>query len=119
MPGSSPHRPVKRWPIEHYRELAAILTERGMAPMVIGAATERDLARAVPGAIDLTGRTDFAQLTSLARAARIAIGNDTGPMHLLAAAGCSSVVLFSREFRPCPGRAARPSRHGAPPSGSR
>ena len=30
VPGSSPHRPVKRWPIERYRELAAMLTERGM-----------------------------------------------------------------------------------------
>ncbi len=100
VPGSSPHRPVKRWPTERYRELAAMLTERGMAPVVIGAATERDLARAIPGALDLTGRTDFAQLTSIARAARIAIGNDTGPMHLLAAAGCPSVVLFSRDSDP-------------------
>ena len=100
VPGSSPHRPVKRWPADRYRELAAMLTERGMSPVVIGAATERDLARAIPGALDLTGRTDFAQLTSLARAARIAIGNDTGPMHLLAAAGCPSVVLFSRDSDP-------------------
>ena len=30
VPGSSPHRPVKRWPIERYRELAAMLTERGL-----------------------------------------------------------------------------------------
>ena len=100
-PGSSPHRPVKRWPIERYRELAAMLAERGMTPVVIGAAPERDLAaRQCPGAIDLTGRTDFAQLTSLARAARVAIGNDTGPMHLIAAAGCPSVVLFSRDSDP-------------------
>ncbi len=100
VPGSSPHRPVKRWPTERYRQLAAMLTERGLAPVVIGAATEQALARAIPGALDLTGRTDFAQLTSLARAARIAIGNDTGPMHLLAAAGCPSVVLFSRDSDP-------------------
>jgi ADP-heptose:LPS heptosyltransferase len=100
VPGSSAHRPVKRWPIERYRELAATLAKRGLAPVVIGTAAERHLARAIPGALDLTGRTDFAQLTSLARAARIAIGNDTGPMHLLAAAGCPSVVLFSRDSDP-------------------
>jgi ADP-heptose:LPS heptosyltransferase len=100
VPGSSPHRPVKRWPIERYRELAAMLAERGMTPVVIGTAVEQSLARAIPGAIDLTGRTDLALLTSLARGARITIGNDTGPMHLLAAAGCPSVVLFSRDSDP-------------------
>ena len=100
VPGSSPHRPVKRWPTGRYRELAAMLAERGLAPVVIGTPAERDLARDIPGALDLTGRTDFAQLTSLARAARAAIGNDTGPMHLLAAAGCPSVVLFSRDSDP-------------------
>ncbi len=96
-PGSSPHRLAKRWPIERYAELAALL---GMAPVVIGTAPERPLAHAIPGAIDLTGRTGLAQLTSLGRTARVAIGNDTGPMHLLAAAGCPSVVLFSRDSDP-------------------
>jgi len=28
------------------------------------------------------------------------VGNDTGPMHLLAAAGCPAVVLFSRASDP-------------------
>jgi ADP-heptose:LPS heptosyltransferase len=30
----------------------------------------------------------------------MAIGNDTGPMHLLAAVGCPSLVLFSRDSDP-------------------
>ena len=77
-----------------------MLAERGLTPVVIGTAPEQHLARAIPGAIDLTGRTDLAQITSLARGARIAIGNDTGPMHLIAAAGCPSVVLFSRDSDP-------------------
>ena len=97
VPGSSPHRPVKRWPIERYRELPGMLH---LPSVVIGTAAERPLARAIPGAIDLTGRTDLAQLTSLARAARVAVGNDTGPMHLFAAAGCPSLVLFSHDSDP-------------------
>jgi ADP-heptose:LPS heptosyltransferase len=100
IPGSSPHRPVKRWPIDRYRELAGALSERGLTPVVIGTAPEQHLARAIPGAVDLTGRTDLARITSLARSARIAIGNDTGPMHLIAAAGCPSVVLFSHDSDP-------------------
>jgi ADP-heptose:LPS heptosyltransferase len=100
VPGSSAHRPIKRWPIERYRQLAAGLGNRGLAPVVIGTAPEQPLARAIPGAIDLTGRTELGQLTSLARAASVAIGNDTGPMHLIAATGCPSVVLFSRDSEP-------------------
>jgi ADP-heptose:LPS heptosyltransferase len=96
-PGSSPHRPMKRWPIEGFRALAGML---GLPAVVIGTAAEQKLARAIPEAVDLTGRTDLFQLTSLARAAPIAIGNDTGPMHLFAAAGCPSLVLFSSDSDP-------------------
>jgi len=100
VPGSSVHRPIKRWPVGHYHRLAAALSRRGLTPVVIGTAPEQPLAAAIPNAIDLTGRTDFDQLTSLARSASVAIGNDTGPMHLIAAAGCPSVVLFSRDSNP-------------------
>ncbi len=103
-PGSSPHRLVKRWPIARYRELATLLAAGGVTPVVIGTPPEQPLAQAildaVPTAMDLTGRTDFAQLSSLARLARVAIGNDTGPMHLTSTAGCPSVVLFSRDSDP-------------------
>lgn len=103
-PGSSPHRLVKRWPVARYHELAGRLVERGVTPVVIGTRPEQPLARAtlhgVHSGIDLTGRTDFAQLVGLARAARLAIGNDTGPMHLIAAAGCPCIVLFSRDSDP-------------------
>jgi ADP-heptose:LPS heptosyltransferase len=99
-PGSAPHRLIKRWPIDRYRILASMLVARGLTPVVVGTAPEKPLAHAIEGAIDLTGRTDLAQLTSLARAATVAIGNDTGPMHLIAAAGCPAVVLFSRDSDP-------------------
>lgn len=102
-PGSSPHRLVKRWPADRYRELAFMLNQRGMTPVVIGTTPEHPLAQAslagVPG-LDLTGRTSLDQLVSLGRAARVAIGNDTGPMHVIAATGCPSVVLFSRDSDP-------------------
>ena len=99
VPGSSAHRPGKRWPAAQYGRLAAALAGRGIAPVVLGTTAERPLAADITrasGAIDLTGRTGFAELAALGRAGAVAIGNDTGPMHLLAAAGCRSVVLFSR-----------------------
>ncbi|HEY0900839.1 MAG TPA: glycosyltransferase family 9 protein, partial [Micavibrio sp.] len=39
-------------------------------------------------------------LTVLARYAAGAIGNDTGPMHLIAPTGCPSLILFSRHSNP-------------------
>lgn len=100
VPGSSPDRLAKRWPAARYQALAEALRVRGMASVVVGTAAEGPLAAAVPGAIDLTGRTDFGDLADLARAARFAVGNDTGPMHLIATAGCPTVTLFSADSNP-------------------
>lgn len=103
VPGSSAHRPQKRWPVQQYRALAAALAERGITPVVLGTAGERSLAeticRSAP-AIDLTARTGFDDLAELGRTAELAVGNDTGPMHLLAVAGCPSLVLFSHDSDP-------------------
>jgi ADP-heptose:LPS heptosyltransferase len=104
VPGSSAHRPAKRWPVGRYVELAGVLLTRGVTPVILGTGAENALAQeirdAMPDAIDLTNRTTLPDLASLARAACLAVGNDTGPMHLIAAAGCPSVVLFSRESNP-------------------
>jgi ADP-heptose:LPS heptosyltransferase len=104
VPGSSAHRPVKRWPTRCYADLAGALLTRGITPVILGVGEESALAReicaAMPDAIDLTNRTGLTDLASLARAACLAVGNDTGPMHLIAAAGCPSLVLFSRDSDP-------------------
>lgn len=100
VPGSAPHRPVKRWPATQYQALAEALRDQGLTPVVVGTAMEAAIAREIPAAINLTGQTGFGDLADLARAARFAVGNDTGPMHLLATAGCPCVVLFSRDSDP-------------------
>jgi ADP-heptose:LPS heptosyltransferase len=104
VPGAAPTRPRKRWPAGRYAELAAGLAARGLVPVIIGSAGEAPLAAviraAVPTAIDLTGRTDIADIAGLAAGAALAVGNDTGPMHVAAAVGCRSVVLFSSDSNP-------------------
>lgn len=98
-PGSAPHRPEKRWPAALFGELAGTLQRRGIRPVVVGAATDAPLAAAVraacPEALDLTGRTSLLDLGGLAARAALAVGNDTGPMHLAASVGCRCLVLFS------------------------
>jgi ADP-heptose:LPS heptosyltransferase len=103
-PGGAAHRPGKRWPLEKYTELAARAAARGLVPVLLGTAAEAGIsgaiAAAVPACADLTGRTGLADIVALARGAVAAVGNDTGPMHLIAGAGCRSVVLFSSESDP-------------------
>lgn len=104
IPGGSPHRPQKRWPIARYAALAGRIAAAGLIPVVIGAAAERPLGRAIaaaaPETCDLTGQTEFGDVVALARGARRAIGNDTGPMHLAVAAGAPATVLYSAASDP-------------------
>ena len=58
----------------------------------------RLIAEACPAAYDL--ESNFNDIVALARGARIAVGNLTGPIHLIAAAGCPTAVLFGPESHP-------------------
>ena len=104
VPGGAPHRPEKRWPVERYAALAAMLVSRGVVPVVVGGPVERGLGAAIraacPAARDLTGETDLAEVAALGRQALWAVGNDTGPMHLLVAAGAPATVLYSSASDP-------------------
>jgi ADP-heptose:LPS heptosyltransferase len=104
VPGAAPHRPAKRWPAARFAALAQVLAGRGLTPVVLG--TEREapaaglIAASCPEAIDLTGRTTLADIAAIAARARVAVGNDTGPMHVAAAVGCPCVALFSGDSDP-------------------
>jgi ADP-heptose:LPS heptosyltransferase len=102
--GGSAHRPAKRWPAAHFSELAKRLSARGHQPVLLGGRADefatRQIAKAHPGVVDLTNQTSLADIAALAGAASGAVGNDSGPMHMIATAGCPSVVLFSAASDP-------------------
>lgn len=109
VPGSAPQHPQKRWSAAHYGALAKKLSAENLTPVILGAAAEQDIADEIkalcPAAINVVGRTTLEQIVVMARDAHGAIGNDTGPMHLIAATGCRSLVLFSGHSMPhrhCP-----------------
>jgi ADP-heptose:LPS heptosyltransferase len=101
IPGASPGRPLKRWPAERFAALAA---GAGMPVVVVGGPAEREIAARIqhgaPGTLDLTGQTSFAEVAALAQQAAWAVGNDTGPTHIAAAAGCPTLALFGEDSDP-------------------
>ena len=104
VPGGAPHRPAKRWPVERFVELANRLYAAGVTPVLLGARAEQAITALIehdaPGAVNLCAKTDFIDIAVLARGAALAVGNDTGPMHMITLAGCPSVVVYSFESDP-------------------
>jgi len=100
--GGAAHRPEKRWPA--FAQLATALAARDLTPVLLGTEAERDITATIretcPAAVDLTGATGLMEIAGLARRAAGAVGNDTGPMHVIAATGCPSVVLYSNASDP-------------------
>jgi lipopolysaccharide heptosyltransferase III len=95
----------KQWRAERFAELALRLTApsaplAGARVVVLAAAHERAQAAPVLAAlpparrIDLVGRTDLLTAAAVLRGAALFIGNDTGVMHIAAAAGVPTLGLF-------------------------
>lgn len=104
VPGSAPQHPQKRWPAENYAALGNKLAEQDIQPILLGtnaeAETTSGIKKTCPAALDLTGKTSLFQIPALAHQAHGAIGNDTGPMHIIAATGCPSLALYSSHSNP-------------------
>jgi ADP-heptose:LPS heptosyltransferase len=104
IPGSAANRPEKRWPVKHFISLCQSISEKEIQPVIIGTHAEKDItgaiANACPSALNLTGKTSLYDIASLARGAAFAVGNDTGPMHMIGPTGISTYVLFTRHSNP-------------------
>ncbi len=102
----------KQWPAARFAELIERLTAAGgILPgarvLTLGAAAERDIARPVLESapaerrIDLVGKVDLLTVYACLERCAFFVGNDSGLMHLAAAAGVPTLGLFgpSREER--------------------
>ncbi|TNC36591.1 glycosyltransferase family 9 protein [Mumia zhuanghuii] len=94
-PGTSV--PARGWPRERWRECVRMLVAAGRRVVVTGSASERDLTHDVAGdaALDLGGRTSFAELAAVIAGAEALVVANTGPAHLAAAVGTPVVSLFA------------------------
>jgi ADP-heptose:LPS heptosyltransferase len=94
----------KTWPVERFSQVANRLL-RGHGPlaggrlMVLGGPGDDSSARSLRDVaqhrfIDLAGKVDLLTAYACLRRARLFIGNDSGAMHLAAAAGIPTIGLF-------------------------
>jgi heptosyltransferase I len=87
----------KRWPPERYSAVAAGLAARGFQVLVNAAPGEEAMAETIAAQSNQAGlpvRCSLAELTALTRRVALAIGGDTGPMHLACALGRPVVGIY-------------------------
>jgi lipopolysaccharide heptosyltransferase II len=108
MPGAE-YGPAKRWPAAHFGALAAALASADADVVVLGSAKERAIgdevvARAANARVrNLCGATSLADVVDLLAAADVAVSNDSGLLHVAAAAGAPVVAIYgssSPKFTP-------------------
>ncbi len=99
---------AKRWPPERMAQVMRRLADRDILPVLVGAAGDRDAARAIESAlagpaaahgrptdwINLVGKTDLPTLMGVLAACTVVLSNDSGAMHLASAVGRPVVAVF-------------------------
>jgi len=115
-PGSGTRWPSKRWEERSFLELAKRLVERGLGVIWIGGVDETDRVRRLASGcgVNAAGLFTLSEIAGLGRHAIFAITNDSGPMHVLAAAGLPVYAFFGpTDWRRshAPGQAGRVLTH--------
>lgn len=89
--------PARRPTAGRSAAMVTALVGAGHHVVVTGSPDEAGLTAAVAGdvAVDLGGRTSFAELAAVFAAARVVVVPNTGPAHLAAAVGAPVVSLFA------------------------
>ena len=90
----------KLWPVVRFSALALQLLDQGIVPVLIGVASERDMADQlcdeVPGAVSLIGKTEIGEMAALIAQADGFVGHDSGPFHVAVAVGTPALAICGR-----------------------
>ncbi len=90
---------IKAWPADRFAALGDALMDRGYPVVLIGAPPEQQAGEEIQRLarhelISFIGRTSLRELAALMKRSVLFVGNDGGPMHMAAAAGCPVVGIF-------------------------
>ena len=90
-------RPYREWPLERFKELAALLKkDPEIRILLLGSAKDRSSLRALEDerVLNLAGEIPLEKLPALIKEVTLLVSVDTGPMHLAFAVGTPVVGLF-------------------------
>ena len=103
-PGGSAKRKYKRIPSEIFTEISKFLEKNKILTVLVGTKEEKKICKSIQNQcnsiINLCEKLDILELATLAGQSEVAIGNDTGPMHLFGLSGCKTIVLFTKFSNP-------------------
>ncbi|TGQ36417.1 lipopolysaccharide heptosyltransferase II [Mesorhizobium sp. M00.F.Ca.ET.216.01.1.1] len=89
---------AKRWPSEGYAGLAREMMAKGLKIALFGSKNDAEvtaeIATLAPGVVDLAGQTRLEDAIDLIAAARLAVSNDSGLMHVAAAVDTPIVAVY-------------------------
>ena len=107
--GAAKHRLNKKWAQSSYASLIERFSKIGIQSILIGGEDEFDNIVNIISLVDkktkkipfnYAGMTSYKDIVYLSAYAQYAIGNDTGPIHLIATTGLSTIVLFGAASNP-------------------
>ena len=94
---------AKKWPEQHFAKLADSAVAHGMQVWIFGSQKDRITAQQIKALMDLSslehcidfsGKTSLLDVIDLLSLCQLVVANDTGLMHVAAAVGCATAVLY-------------------------
>ncbi|ELV8750385.1 lipopolysaccharide heptosyltransferase II [Vibrio vulnificus] len=95
--------PAKKWPENHYAEVAHAMCQQGHQVWLFGSQKDRDTCNGIKQSVPsefhhqihvLAGETSLIEAVDLLAACHTVVSNDSGLMHVAAAVGCNVVALY-------------------------
>ena len=92
---------AKKWPEAHYAKLANFAIEAGMQVWIFGSPRDEEVALSIYDNLErqdfahnLAGKTTLLDVVDLLSLSNLVVSNDSGLMHVAAAVGCETAVLY-------------------------
>ncbi len=104
-PGAE-YGPAKRWPVEYFAQVAEHLSSDGQQVILLGSEKDQAITSAIAAqskAFDIAGKTSLGEVVDLLGHSVVTLTNDSGLMHVAAAAGSKVIALYgssSPDFTP-------------------
>lgn len=104
--------PAKRWPEEHYAEVAEEMVNQGYQVWIFGSVKDQATTDKIHKLLSkkdqlhthkLSGKTSLIEVVDLLASCETVVSNDSGLMHIAAAVGCKVIAIYgstSPEYTP-------------------